>query len=445
MKILFSPIGSTDPIRNMHDGSMLHITRHLRPDEVYLYFSHEMHAREKKDRRYTYCLDMLSKHLGKTIAVHPIVRDDLIDVQDYEIFYEDFKRILEDIFARTAEGDEVYVNISSGTPAMKNALLILSVLGDLPIHPIQVVTPIHRSNYTDENVDDYNAEEQWENNYDNTPDTQDRSEEIHPRNLTSLVKVAIIKKHLDAYDYSAAYEVSRQMGSQMPEPCRLAIEQAYERMNRNQVTVSQIAKKTGYQPMPVTKTEECASMEYLLALQLKVKRGNYDDFLRGLSPIIVDLFDRILRAFGGFKYTDYCDQDKDGNVKWSMTKLEQTPYLTTLQNADTSRYGFSYGFVYSRQLKELILAFCTNDKLKKLADDLRMVEETVRNQAAHTMLPFTDALIQRWTKFTVGDIMEKLKKTAELVKLAPNPQVWNSYDDMNEYIKDLLNKYFVFN
>ena len=47
-KVLFSPVGGTDPIKYLRDGSMLHICRHYRPDIVYLYISHEMmeHHRE---------------------------------------------------------------------------------------------------------------------------------------------------------------------------------------------------------------------------------------------------------------------------------------------------------------------------------------------------------------------------------------------------------------
>ena len=35
-RILFSPIGNTDPITNNYDGAMLHIIREYRPDKVYL-------------------------------------------------------------------------------------------------------------------------------------------------------------------------------------------------------------------------------------------------------------------------------------------------------------------------------------------------------------------------------------------------------------------------
>lgn len=47
MKILFSPIGTTDPVRNCRDGACLHILRHYHPDKVVLYFTAEMEQRER--------------------------------------------------------------------------------------------------------------------------------------------------------------------------------------------------------------------------------------------------------------------------------------------------------------------------------------------------------------------------------------------------------------
>ena len=40
--VLFSPIGTTDPIREYYDGPMLHIVRHYLPHKVYLYYTREM-------------------------------------------------------------------------------------------------------------------------------------------------------------------------------------------------------------------------------------------------------------------------------------------------------------------------------------------------------------------------------------------------------------------
>ena len=50
-KILFSPIGGTDPISNFRDGAMLHICRIYKPDIVYLYLSKEMCEFQEKDDR----------------------------------------------------------------------------------------------------------------------------------------------------------------------------------------------------------------------------------------------------------------------------------------------------------------------------------------------------------------------------------------------------------
>ena len=54
-RILFSPIGNTDPITNNYDGAMLHIIREYRPDKVYLYLSKDIVNKEEKDHRYSYC------------------------------------------------------------------------------------------------------------------------------------------------------------------------------------------------------------------------------------------------------------------------------------------------------------------------------------------------------------------------------------------------------
>ena len=46
--ILFTCAGTTDPVRGGHDGGILHIMRHYRPEKVYLFLSKEMVDYEKK-------------------------------------------------------------------------------------------------------------------------------------------------------------------------------------------------------------------------------------------------------------------------------------------------------------------------------------------------------------------------------------------------------------
>lgn len=72
MKILFSPIGNTDPISdsNFYDGAMLHICRHYDIDKVYMYMSKKIYEKEEADQRFTIlvlCQDLVQiKMRGST-------------------------------------------------------------------------------------------------------------------------------------------------------------------------------------------------------------------------------------------------------------------------------------------------------------------------------------------------------------------------------------------
>lgn len=133
-KILFSAVGSTDPISGQHDGALLHIIRFYRPDTVYLYMSKEICQLEDKDRRYTYCLEKLKEFENISFEIKYIKRPNLVDVHIFDFFLDEFRSILTEIY--TDEEDEILLNVSSGTPAMKSALQILSAFFEKPMRPI---------------------------------------------------------------------------------------------------------------------------------------------------------------------------------------------------------------------------------------------------------------------------------------------------------------------
>lgn len=125
-KILFSPVGGTDPIRYFRDGSMLHICRHYRPDIVYLYLSQEMMEYHKKDNRYADSIKRLGEYINHSFEIHLIERESLTDVQQYDYFYEDFRQEIQKIEQEMDSCDILLLNMASGTPAMKSALLVMA-------------------------------------------------------------------------------------------------------------------------------------------------------------------------------------------------------------------------------------------------------------------------------------------------------------------------------
>lgn len=136
-KILFSPVGGTDPISNFRDGALLHICRVYQPDVVYLYLSKEMCEFQDKDDRYRFCLRKLGELLGKQIEIIEIEKNDLEEVQVFDTFMKEYREILNDIRDKY-QGSELILNVSSGTPAMKSALQILAAIGEIKMKAVQV-------------------------------------------------------------------------------------------------------------------------------------------------------------------------------------------------------------------------------------------------------------------------------------------------------------------
>ena len=210
-RVLFSPIGGTDPIRYLYDGSMLHICRHYQPDKVILYLSSEMVEKHREDNRYVRTLNMLGDSIGHTFDIKVIENEELIDVQKYDVYYEIFRQEIKNISDNLSSGDELIVNMASGTPAMKSALLILATLSEYKFIPIQVNSPQKKMNSEIEDRNNYDVELNWELNQDNLPDSENRCEEVKCMNLIKLLKIDLIKKFIRKYDYSAAFELGKEL------------------------------------------------------------------------------------------------------------------------------------------------------------------------------------------------------------------------------------------
>ena len=66
--------------------------------------------------------------------------------------------------------------------------------------------------------------------------------------------------------------------------------------------------------------------------------------------------------------------------------------------------------------------------------NLREVEGTVRNIAAHEMVSVTDAVIKNKTGFSSNAIMRMIEKVFSYTDLDIRDEYWDSYDLMNQLI-----------
>lgn len=431
---LFSPIGNTDPIKYFYDGSMLHICRYYKPDVVILYLSQEMILHHEKDNRYVRSIELLGEKLGHTFEVRIIRDEQMVDVQQYDLFYHAFRRIIADIEEEMTPEDTLIVNMASGTPAMKSALLVMATLAEYRFLPIQVSTPKRRSNLGRE---DYDVEKNWEMDTDNRPEMRKRCEEVRCVHLVQLLKMDMIKKHLQSYDYHAALQVGREIQRELDKEDYAWLETAdaravldWERMNRF------LPKNNGVLWPVKAEDQNRVLLEYTSSLDLKVKRGEYADFIRAITPLGVDLLERVIEQYCGI-YIEAYYSSRDSQ-KWSRIKLADSEVLEILNRKFTD--GFRFGPVYSYHLNTIVQAKCTDALMAQRVQELVNVEQKVRNLAAHSIVSATPEWVKERTGKTVDEIMEIIKYICEKVGIADSQESWRSYDRMNKKIIERLDK-----
>ena len=429
--VLFSPVGGTDPISqaNYKDGSLLHICRVYKPDKVVLYMSSEVIRYQEADDRYRYCIKSLYEKLGKDILIEEILRPDLVDVQDFNYFYEEFRGILFDLFESLNQNDTLLINVSSGTPAMKSSLLVLVTLGELPCRAIQVVTPVRAMNEHDHHG--YDVELLWSMDEDNADDFENRCSEIRCPSLVRLNKEDMIKKFVLSYDYQSAIRVADTMPQEyVSDYCDL-LRMASLRLSLDYKGAFKIGNEYNIKCFPIREESRVRHFEYALSLDIKRKKREFADFVRAITPIVLVVFERILLKQGGVNIDDYCM--KRGSVReWNAEKLRGTDIEAALIK---KWYNFKYGPVYSVHILEIIAAFMPDElELNSILTSLRSVESKVRNMAAHEVTLITDKMIKDETGMDSEEIMKTIRKAFVYTDMNVKKSDWDAYDNMNEVI-----------
>ncbi len=436
-KILFSPVGGTDPIKYFRDGSMLHICRVYKPDIVYLYLSHEMLEQHRKDNRYAASIEHLGELLNHTFEVRIIERDDLIDVQQYDVFYMDFRKIIKEIEEGMEGDDQLLINMASGTPAMKSALLVMATLAEYRFLPIQVSTPLKRINAELEDRKNYEVELNWELNEDNQPDFENRCQEVKCLNLMKLLKIDMIKKHILAYDYTAAKTIAEEIKEDISKDAYNMIKIASERVKLNRSKISKMMVGMNYDIFPIKEGNKQKIFEYVLGLGIKIEKEEYADFIRGITPVVVDLFENILEKECRIKVDDYCRINKRKKRReWDIEKLRKDGLLAILESAFKS--SFKGGEVYSRPIGYLIQGKSQDMQLKQKIDEMLLIEGAVRNVAAHQIISVTDEWFREMTGKSAAGIYELMKYLTIRAGIPAKDETWKSYDRMNEILIEML-------
>ena len=433
-RILFSPIGGTDPISstNMYDGALLHICRYYRPDVVYLYMSGEILQNEKKDDRYMYCLHRLDALQGRAPEYIRIERPDLVNVQEFDFFYGEFRVIMQNIEKTMESDDELLLNISSGTPAMKSGLLVLKTLGEFPCKAIQVLTPDLKMNNHDHRS--YDVEILWEINSELEAEGVNRCREVSCPTLSVINQENAIKELIRRYDYDGALTIAQILPASVTAPYIDLLQMASRRILLDASGVDKILQKDSEYKLPVVNGSERKYFEYVLVMQIHIKRKEYADFIRSLTPILNVIFLGILEKQTSIRLEDYC-RKVDGQQKWDADKLMGTEVEAVLKGNGTKRSLYD---INDSHLAELIDHFCVDRNVTEVSKALRQVEKNARNPAAHEVMCVTDEGVKKITGYSDKEIMSYVRKGLSYAGFRFNGAGWDSYDEMNEVIEKAI-------
>lgn len=442
MKVLFSPIGMTDPVsqKNLNEGSLLNICRFYEPDKIYLYMSKEVMEFHEKDDRYIKCLERVYKYLGKNFEYEIIDRSELEEVQIFDFFYKEYRDILYKIHEENP-GAEILLNVSSGTPAMKSALFVLCALFNFPMTPVQVSTPEKKSNSESEEnpLDDFLG---LIDEIMTEPEVYgDRTEIAIKENLNFELSKDIIKNHLEKYNYSAAFEVAQMTREFLSEKSYYLIAAAFYRNNLNRQGVLDNLKLAN-DKFEFYESHDLFLVEYILYLSINIKRNMLLEFIRGISPVLDLLFKRAFELESGIDLDNYLT-NKKGKVSWNKKKLlSDKNGEKILKVLNESYNGFTFKNTASSdnylKLMESDDFGISERFITKKAEKLRDIEKDGRNKAAHQIVSIDDNFLKRETGYNSEEILNRIIDFVQDIKLGIKKEHWNSYEIMNEKIIESL-------
>ena len=337
MKVLISAVGDTDPIRNFHDGALVHIARKYRPEKIIIVFSERTISKKDDVEKVIHSID--SEYLPEIVYHEPIILNN--EVHIFDTMYDQFESIIQQYYTKD---DELLLNLSSATPQVKAALFIINRLSEINVKAIQVPTPVNDSN---ENVPHDNVEDidiLIDTNEDNVEDFVDRTLEDESEKFLHALMKKTLRDFIKKYDYKASLEIANQLPD-FPglKDCRKKLQDIVDSLDRQ--AVPQVLQKKKWSE------EQKKVLNAYLTIDLQKERGNFSEGLiriKNLTEFILE--DYIENRYPGllvtytndlekkyFGFWDYYNILKDKNEKDLSEKIEKVKSINSTRNTVAHR------------------------------------------------------------------------------------------------------------
>lgn len=480
--VLFSCVGGNDPIGKGRDGSILHLCRMYRPGKIYLYLSADMLLNHDDPNSIikTAILSLPNSPLQEK-DIHILRRPEITEPHKFGIFYNDFQKIVSDISEKHLVSYEsldvdggtipavttplILLNTSSGTPAMKSALDELVILGNPDLIRVQVVSP--QTEWPIKSITMEELETTILENLDNSGDCPDRTEIIENTGILSLTHNQSIKEMLDEWDYSGAYSFAKKMRqfNNFSNELMSALLLASNRLKLNQKELEEksVDSSLDFSFFPIPEGVTAPStldrtvkntytlVEYFLAMGIKLKRREYDNYIRSTTPFVDALCKQLLKVLPAeeIDIKKYCPDDRLDRNKF----LKGGPRGAELFDVMTNGKDLpGKPFISVSYMIPLLKYYCP--EYHEEWTFILNVHKSVRNYAAHSLKQITPesfrksvfreyppkARTQREEHYSVENYHKVLIRLMEKTGYDYGEDYLDSYKNMNKYIVSLLER-----
>ena len=332
MKILISAVGDTDPIRNFHDGALVHIARKYRPDKIIIVFSER--TLEKKEKINKVILSIDTEYMPEIVYHRQIILNENVFV--FDTMYEQFDALIQEYYTKE---DEFILNLSSATPQVKSALFVINRLSELNVKAVQVSSPEKDSNAGIRHDSEEDIQALIETNIDNKSDFVDRTIEDTSEKFKQGLMKKTIRDFIQKYDYKASLELANQL-SEFPglKECRKKLHDIVDSLDRQDIP--QLLKTKSWNE------KKKKVLNAYLTIDLQIERGNFsegliriksltefilEDFIKDRYPGLLDTYTNVSEK----KYLglwDYYNILEDENEKDLCEKIEKVKSINSTRN-----------------------------------------------------------------------------------------------------------------
>lgn len=411
MKILISAVGDTDPIRNFHDGPLLHIVRVYRPEKIVL-----VHSERSLTKH-----DKLVKALKSIKDYSPEIIQDGGVLPDAQVaIFDEMYDTVSSIVKKYISDDEIILNISSATPQIISAMFAVNRISDFNVTAVQVVTPQHKSNEGLRHDNQEDIDTLIETNLDNQSDYENRTLEDTGMKFSLDLTKRNLKALIDNYDYQGALELLKKQKS-------------FSNIKELRKKLTEISDTIKIQGMPdkivkakLLSNQAKSALNSYLNIDRNHKQGNIAEVLIRVKSLV----EFILEDYLNNHFLDVITYKEDG--KPFLNALKYPEILKKFQeNAKKRDQEYHSGYLSLHGYIGILKFFEPNHDLLKHIYKIQEINQ-VRNQVAHSLQAFDRENLTKVSSAVFAS------KQILLASFDIDNHWFSFYEDLNQEIKKLL-------